>query len=199
MGFPINPNIPAAGNNPSNDQPIMQENFANINSYLQVDHTNPVDSDAGEHKQVTFAENNVPALPTIPPVLFTNTVAGNPVPQLYYYSGIDTGSSEQYSTPTASSGNYSTMALGGIVIKFGTVVISSATAGSQPVTFTNPFPNNLVTVNVTVNNTKITTPPTYPIPAISVFVSTLATTGFGVYFLNNTGGSATVYWVAIGN
>lgn len=60
MTFPIDTTIPATNNNPSNDQPKMQTNFANINSYVQVDHVNPSATGAGYHEQVTFNANNVP-------------------------------------------------------------------------------------------------------------------------------------------
>lgn len=67
MSFPINTTIPAANNNPSNDQPIMQQNFANISGFLSVDHqdpgSSPITGTAGQHKQVNFSVNqSAPAL-----------------------------------------------------------------------------------------------------------------------------------------
>ena len=102
MSYPINPNIPDATHDPADDQGPMQNNFSNINSYLQVDHTDPAATNAGQHKQVTFATNNVPSLPTPTfggnniGVLFTNTVAGGTVDQLFYYAGSSGQSSSQY-------------------------------------------------------------------------------------------------------
>jgi hypothetical protein len=64
MTFPINTTIPAAGNDPSIDQQPMQTNFANINSYLGVDHTTPgTNPGDGQHNQVTFHLNQ--AAPSI--------------------------------------------------------------------------------------------------------------------------------------
>jgi hypothetical protein len=54
MAFPFNTGIPAANNNPSADQPIMQLN--NVSSYgiLDVDHVTYGIVNAGTHKSVTF-------------------------------------------------------------------------------------------------------------------------------------------------
>lgn len=54
MSFPFNTTIPAANNNPSDDQPIMQQN--NVSSYgiLNVDHVTYGLTNAGTHKFVTF-------------------------------------------------------------------------------------------------------------------------------------------------
>jgi hypothetical protein len=54
MAFPFNMGIPAANNNPSADQPIMQQN--NVSSYgiLGVDHVTYGIVNAGTHTSVTF-------------------------------------------------------------------------------------------------------------------------------------------------
>jgi len=148
MTFPIDVNIPAANNDPADDQPLMQQNYANINSYLQVDHTNPAAVGAGQHKQVTFNSTNVPSVPTTPPVLFTNTQdgAGNALPnglaELFYFSGSSAQSKSNY-VATANGG---TFMLGGIIVKWGTVVLPG-TGTSQTVTYPVPFPNNCFVVN----------------------------------------------------
>src|SRR6266849_4452913 len=86
-------NIPAAGNNPSNDQPNMQTNTNSIASIVNVDLYGFGNNNGGTHQQVTFSGNNVPSLPATVPVLFTNTVdgAGNSLPgslaQLFLYTG----------------------------------------------------------------------------------------------------------------
>lgn len=62
--FSFNTGIPAANNNPSADQPIMQTNNASTKSILAVDHvtfgTAPatVGSSDGQHLQVTFNGKN---------------------------------------------------------------------------------------------------------------------------------------------
>lgn len=85
MTYPINVNIPAAANDPADDQPEMQTNFSNINSYVQVDHTNPAATGAGQHKQVTFNANNVPSAPINPvSVLYTNAGTASANSQLFW-------------------------------------------------------------------------------------------------------------------
>jgi hypothetical protein len=64
MAFPFNFGIPAANNNPSSDQPIMQQN--NVSSYgiLGVDHVTYGLTNAGTHKTVTFEGTSLnPPLP----------------------------------------------------------------------------------------------------------------------------------------
>lgn len=86
MTFPINVFIPAAGNDPGDDQPGMQTNFSNINSYLQVDHTNPASTGAGIHKQVTIQNVTAPGIPSSPiSIAYTQFgVAATSTPDLYF-------------------------------------------------------------------------------------------------------------------
>lgn len=55
MSFGINVNIPAAGNDPADDQPLIKQNFQNIKDYLTVDHVTPGNAKNGFHKQITYA------------------------------------------------------------------------------------------------------------------------------------------------
>src|ERR1700759_5387563 len=85
MTFPINTGIPASGNNPSNDQPLMQTNFSNIAGLLAVGHTNQGTSGAGTHKQVTFFTKNTPGAQTDPQsTLYTGNGTASSVSQLFY-------------------------------------------------------------------------------------------------------------------
>lgn len=83
MTFPINTTIPAAGNDPSIDQQPMQTNFANINSYLGVDHTTPgTNPGDGQHKQVTFHSNQAaPSIANGVSGIFANSATGS---QLFF-------------------------------------------------------------------------------------------------------------------
>lgn len=72
MSFPIDITIPDAPNDPADDQPLMKQNFININSYLQVDHVTAGAPGNGFHKEVTFYNKNAAALPVDPTsVLYT--------------------------------------------------------------------------------------------------------------------------------
>jgi len=72
MSYPIDITIPDAPNDPADDQPLMKQNFININSYLQVDHIAAGAPGNGFHKEVTFYNKNPAALPVDPTsVLYT--------------------------------------------------------------------------------------------------------------------------------
>ncbi len=135
MTIAYNLGIPNAPNNPSTDQPNMLTNNNNIATYVAVDHVAFNTAGSGQHNQVTFHANNVPATPTTPPVLFTDTVQS--LPQLKFFSGDAAHSSTQY----VDSANGSTFLLGGIIIKWGSGAITGAST-SFPVA----FPNNCYVV-----------------------------------------------------
>ena len=52
--FLYNENIPAAGNNPSNDQPLMYINTNSIDALIAVDHVSFNADSGGQHVQVTY-------------------------------------------------------------------------------------------------------------------------------------------------
>lgn len=190
MTYPINVNIPAAANDPADDQPEMKTNFSNINSYLQVDHTNPAATGAGQHKQVTFNSNNVPSIPTSPPVLFTNTQdgAGNTlpgsVPELFFYSGDATRTSNQYRSVAVGS----TVLTGGIIMKWGAV---AAVSDGTPISFVTPFPNNVFSLQVSGGTSSS------PQPTINFSQSSLTTSGFTAKITGTQ--PLNLYYIAIGN
>lgn len=115
MTFPINVNIPNANDFPGDDQPLMQTNFSNINGYLQVDHTNPANMNAGQHKQVTVNAFSTQVQPISPSqVGIAYTVAGvedTTAPQLLFLNSdcnvLMTGlrAWAYYSITTDGSGN----------------------------------------------------------------------------------------------
>lgn len=81
MSITYNLNIPASGNNPSNDQPNMETNTNAINQWTGVDHVEfNVSGDAvsGTHLQVTFNSNNTPSgISPNQAVLFTKAGLAN--------------------------------------------------------------------------------------------------------------------------
>lgn len=71
--FTFDATIPAAANNPSNDQPGMLTNNISTNNLLAVDHVSfnstgsgGVGSSGGQHLQVTFNSKNTPGAQTDP-------------------------------------------------------------------------------------------------------------------------------------
>ena len=141
----------------------MQQNFASINTYLQVDHTNPsanVSGGAGQHKQVTFNGSNVPSVPTSPPILFTNIYdgQGNALPgslaQLFYYvGGTSTTTNNYVSVPSSGS----TMLFGGIILKWGIGNLSSFPNGGTTISYAKPFPNACFFAQATIADAGTTT------------------------------------------
>jgi len=72
MGFPYTSGIPAANNNPSNDQNPMKENFDTIGQWVAVDHEGFNTTIGGTHKFVTFTSENSPGAQTDPTsILYT--------------------------------------------------------------------------------------------------------------------------------
>jgi hypothetical protein len=88
--FPFSTTIPAAGNNPSNDQPIMLANNQSNASIWNVDHVGfgsagSAGTSGGQHLQVSFNGKNVPIAPTDPlSVLYTNSGTASTVSQMFF-------------------------------------------------------------------------------------------------------------------
>lgn len=187
MGIPYDPTKPAMNDKPTNDQPTMQSNFSSIKTLIDIDHVDFSSASYGQHLQVTFGSNNIPGIfPTSPPILFTNNDAGS-VPQLFYYAGQSGTSATQYYT----SG--STMALGGIILKWGTATVSG---GPTAVDFSSAFPNACQAVVATAVNSG-TNANNY------VYVSNFTTMGFNATGVlrtaTNQATSTPFYYIAIGN
>lgn len=87
MSFNYNTGIPAAQNNPSNDQPNMLTNTDSINNWVQVDHIGFNDAvNSGKHKEVTLNGNHPPGTPSVgDSVVYTNPgTADATKPQLFW-------------------------------------------------------------------------------------------------------------------
>ena len=86
MSITYTVNIPFASNNPSTDQPNMEQNTNAINSWVQIDHVGFNASNGGEHKQVTFPAETTQGTPSgTSSTLYTAAgVADNTHPTLQY-------------------------------------------------------------------------------------------------------------------
>jgi hypothetical protein len=189
--FTFFPDIPQPGDDPSQSQGAILQNFAAIGtpatsppgSWTTQDHYGFGTGTDGQHKQVTFAGNNAPAPPVSPPVLFTQNDAFL-LPQLFYYSGDAAHSSNQY----VAAINGSTMLLGGIIMKWGQVALA---ANNQSVSFAGgSFPNNLFSISLNTFN-KGNAPGYYSANAVS-------TAGFQIYQVSGLF-PTNVFYIAIGN
>jgi hypothetical protein len=133
MTFPINTSIPAAGNNPSVDQPGIQANFANISGFLAVDHRAPGSSNAGQHNQVTFKLNQTaPSIAGGVGGLFTNSLLGmlGTVSSLLFQNGTQSRLTNinLTSNNTVANGtgtNWGFTSPWGLIFNFGAITINS--------------------------------------------------------------------------
>jgi hypothetical protein len=184
--FSYSPTIPNPPNDPADDVSVMQTNAASIASIIDVDHVGFNIAGGGQHEQVTFNANKVPSIPTSPPVLFTDLPqnhGGNPaltVPELFFYSGNASQSSDQYSCLSTGS----VLLFGGIIMKWGfSNIVKTGTA----ITFSNAFPNNCFGVQVTVNQNAFS--------GGDAWSNIPSTAGFTAKAENN----CSIFWTAIGN
>jgi hypothetical protein len=180
MTFSYFPNIPNPPNDPADDVSSMQTNSQSIGQLIAVDHVGFNVANGGFHKQITFQNGNVPTLPSSFGVLFTQTGSSS-IPQLFYYSGNASQTQTQYQIAAQGS----TMVLGGIVLKWGTIV---AAFNGVTYNFVNAFPNNCFSVQVTANIASTLVP---------VGTNGFTTTGFTFRSTVITG--VPISYMAIGN
>lgn len=184
MSFPINVNVPNGPNNPSDDQPEMKTNYANISGFLSVDHVNPGATFNGIHKQVHLINQAAPGLVGSGGVLYSNIQGGQAWPFWQNASGI-----VQLISGLPSFANGITTLSGGIVLQWGIQVLP----GPGTVNFLNTFPTNAPIVIVSLQANAATSSSN----TISV-LGTPSTTSFQYNFTGTTSYN-NFYWLAIGN
>ncbi len=85
MTFSFDSTIPAANNNPSDDQPIMLANNVSDEGIWDVDHVGYDVPNGGQHKLVRFNVKALPAAPTDPQsALYTNNGTASTNAQLFF-------------------------------------------------------------------------------------------------------------------
>jgi len=193
MSFTYNRDIPAANNNPSSDQPLMQTNTNSIYDIINQDHvTFGNGTESGYHKVLHFKNfSNGITPPVNPPSdsshgqLYTRTRDG--YNQLFYE---DTGGTvyQVTSFPQASNNGY-TYVPGGILFQWGQIA-SAGTSGT--VTFPTPFPsgNPPFTIQVSLERTSAN-------QTVTVDSATIPTATTFHYLISS--GTNKLYWLAIGN
>lgn len=181
MTLTYNNNVPAGPDDPADDQPQMLVNTQSINSILDVDHFTFVEPNSGFHRQVTFPQNFTPSVPTSPPVLFT-ALDPNNLPQLFWYSGGATKTTDQYKNGLSNASFSSTFAFGGIIIKTGVITLTlsdqARAHATEAETFAalgvSAFPNKCLTMTATLNTTTSGT----TVTDATLFLRTYDQTGF---------------------
>jgi hypothetical protein len=196
MSFPINTGIPAAGNRPSADQPLIQANFANINSFLSVDHIAPgTNNTAGYHSQVHLINEAAPGIGFANSVLYSNIPAGDTKSWPFWQNS--SGIFQMMGTNIGTVNNGQAFLPGGIIIKWGFSPLPGGSTGS--VTFSPPFPNNCFTVFTNFSAAAANTILATITIANDLNITSPIKTGFGFKIQGTTGGSNGFYWLAIGN
>lgn len=188
MSFPINTAIPNLPNNPVNDVPLMQTNFANISGFLGVDHVAPGATNAGIHQQVHLVNESAPGLIGTGGVLYANLISGNSFP--FWQNAL--GSFPLFSPVTASASGMITLP-GGIILMWGSV--ASTTNGT--VGFSPNFPNNAFVVMTQPYYTGA--PPSSGGVATVAVLNPITAAGFTWKFLTPSGAYGGFYWFALGN
>ncbi len=197
--MPWTPSIPEPTHAPADDVENMQQNNDQIQSSFSVDHIQLCGTPNGQHKQIHFASNNVPSVPTSPPVLFTNTQDGlgnnlpNGVSELLFYSGTAAQGQNQYVFSSGGSGGFGSVLLPmGIILKWGSKFPAGATGSSITITFATAgvtaFPNSCFVAFATSFNNNRTWQTQSTSATQAVFVASSALVAGDTFF-----------WFAIGN
>lgn len=135
MSILYNTGIPAAANNPSDDQPDMQTNTDAIDQIIGIDHVSfnvGAGQTSGHHLQVTFDSKNVPGAQTEPvSTLYTNNGTASTVSELFYRNQSGTflvSGVKAFGRVIPNTGALSN-ALNCSVSSFGATVVIALTAG----------------------------------------------------------------------
>ena len=134
--FTYNNLVPAAANNPSNDQPDMLINAASIASIVAVDHVGFNTAEGGTHNQSTY--NRLGSKPTVTgtQVAVYGKASGG-VTQLFYENSA--GTEYQMTGSANSAANGYTYLFGGIIFKWGNTSVGPNTTATITFDTTVPF------------------------------------------------------------
>lgn len=195
MSFPIFTSIPGANNDPADDQPLMQSNFANIFGFLDVDHITPGATNDGYHQQIHLLNQSAPGLGTANGVLYANAIGGVSYP--IWQNAVS--SVLPLISPVTANVSGSTTIPGGIVLKWGQFALPASSSSSGVVSFGTSggnFPTACYNVQLTLV-TK-TTGTSASNNTISVREASTGPTGFTYDFNGNSGSFTFFNWFAIG-
>lgn len=186
----FNPSIPQATDRPSDSQSQILNNFTALNNIFNQEHvTFNAATDNGEHKKITMNAplGADPNLSDPKASLYTKTVAGDSELFFEKFDNVATANLVRQLTNltiVTAGGNFGVTTPWGIVINWGTVVLT--TAGTA-VTFAVAFPNAANSVVLTAQDANASRNGTY---------QNLITTGFTAHGTNN---GLNASYLAIGN
>lgn len=201
-----NLNIPAANNNPSQDQGKMQTNTNAINTLLSLDHFTFADNAAGRHKQVSLPNESAPGIPAnTNGVLYANLATGQSWP--FWQNAL--GSFQMLGQQNFATNGYVT--IGGLIIQWGKV---NGTHGSNnhfnggdsgTVTFSSSniaFTSKCFGVQINMLYSTSgggSTPSTNGFGTVSYDAFTLSSTKFDWFIATPSSDYKSFFWLAVGN
>lgn len=183
MGIPYSPTIPAAGNNPSDDQPLMQQNYQNLQTLINVDHIDFADASYGKHNKTSYiAQTVAPTVASGEITFFSQTSGG--VTNVYYKHDTDATVYQLTNggNVNAASAGYSYLP-GGVLMQWRS--LSATGAFTWPVT----FPTACWGVTATYNSVLAADTPVIQFSAVTTTGATLSALGSG----------GTIFLIAVGN
>jgi hypothetical protein len=138
-----NQNIPQPGDQLSQSQSDLLNNFQAIQTLIDVNHVDFAASGAGKHKWVSLPQQgSAPGTAAAEGALYTAAIAG--VTQLLFQTPSN-GTSLQLTGPTALGANGYTTLPGGLILQWGT---ATTTSGFGTITFPIAFPTAAYAVMV---------------------------------------------------
>ena len=174
------PNNPSATNSPAVDQPLMQTNFSSLKTFLDVDHTDFGDINAGTHQQITlpYVQTDPFPLPSgTAAELYTKNMAG--LAQLFFANNAGTNQITGLAKNFVGTGSVTLP--GGLQLRWGH---PTATTSFTTFSFSAAFTNACFAVVATCDGGTST-----------IGVQSITATNFQA---KSSSGSVLFYYIAIG-
>jgi len=205
--FPFNTGIPASGDNPSVDQPLMLQNNVSTNAILAVDHNTFNVNQGGYHQDIHMVpQMSIPATIAGIGQLFaqTVTIASVSDTQLFFKTG--DGILNQLTGSNAAFNGFAYF--GNIILQWGVVsgthgtnnFFSSGDTGTVTFSTANiAFPNNCFIVQTTMGYTNAIIGGVDETGNVAINYSTLSNLSFSWTYPQNSNVYNRFLWFAIGN
>lgn len=194
--FTYNRNVPDGPNNPSDDQPDMEENTNNIDDLLAVDHVSFNTNKGGIHKWVRMPDqiSNLPVSQGDGDgVLYALSNASDTWPiWRNTASGVSAGTF-LISEGTLALPEGSTSLAGGIILKWGS--FATVANALTPHSFASPFPTACFSVAISMDFLSGGVP-----IAQQAYIRAINAAGFSYFALSSGGtGVSQINYIAVGN
>jgi hypothetical protein len=179
-----NNSIPQPGDDPSQSQSLLLQNFQEIKINNDVNHTEIGQANQGKHKFLQMpAQGSSPSTASNEAALFTKQSTFTSTPELVYRR--ENNGTEIEFTSSGSSTNGWARLPSGILLKWGT----ATAAGSQSTNF--PVSAN-IPVFTSVFSAQVTTSDSSPVPNTFATLAQISTTAITVFGSQKTSTSPTL-------